>query len=256
MLPEFFTRTLRILMLLGGMLFAQSASATFHLWVLSELYSNADGTVQYIELSTLDNDQEFVSGFAISASQGASTHTFTIPSDLPTGTAGHKFLVGTQGFAGLGIVAPDYIVPNGFLFLPNGSVDFAGVDSVTYGALPADGVHAIDRNGNSVVNAPTNFAGASGSIALPNQASISDARVFAYAEANYPSLFAGAAMAGQYLQYNYRYYQDSGNYLGIDTSGVIYILGPYTGGVITAVGPVEFFRSYITAWEATMGIVY
>ena len=30
-----------------------------------------------------------------------------------------------------------------------------------------------------------------------------DARVFAYGEANYPTIFTGAATAGQYLQYNY-----------------------------------------------------
>lgn len=164
MLPEFLTHTLRISILLGSVLFAQSASASFHLWQLSELYSNSSGTVQYIELSTSAGGQEFVSGHAISASQGASIHTFSFPTDLPGDTSDHKFLIGTQGFASLGIVTPDYIVPNGFLFQPNGSVNFAGVDSVTYSALPTDGVHALNRNGNSVVNAPANFSGITGSI--------------------------------------------------------------------------------------------
>lgn len=77
------------------------------------------------------------------------------------------------------------------------------------------------------------------------------ARVFAYGEENYPTIFTGSATAGQYLQYNYRYYQASGNYLAMDTAGVIYILGPYTGNVITSVGPVDSLLSYITAWEAT-----
>lgn len=79
---------------------------------------------------------------------------------------------------------------------------------------------------------------------------ISDDRVFAYAEANYSSLFAGTPTAGQYLQYNYRYYPASGNYLAVDTAGVIYILGPYTGNVITDVSPVESLRGHITEWEA------
>lgn len=157
-------RTLRILILLGSALFAQSASATFHLWTLSELYSNASGTVQYIELSTFSSGQEFLSGHAITASQGTTTHTFNFPTDLPGDTAGHKFLIGTQGFADLGIVTPDYVVPNGFLFQTNGIVNFAGVDSVSYGALPVDGVNAMDRSGARVVNAPTNFAGATGTI--------------------------------------------------------------------------------------------
>jgi hypothetical protein len=83
---------------------------------------------------------------------------------------------------------------------------------------------------------------------------ISDARVFAYAEANYASLFAGTATSGQTTyqgnSYNYRYYPVSQNYLAVDTSGVISILGPVSGGVVSAVGPVESFRSVITTWEA------
>ena len=251
MYSEFAARSLRTLILLGGMLFAQSASATFHLWVLSELYSNAGGTVQYIELSTAAGGQEFLSGHAISASQGSVIHTFNFPTDLPGDTAGHKFLIGTQGFANLGIVTPDYIVPNGFLFLSNGSVNFAGVDSVNYSALPTDGVNALNRNGNSVTNAPTNFAGKTGVIPAASS-SISDAQVFAYAEANYPSIFTGAATAGRYQQYNYRYYPASGNYLAVvDATGMIYILGPVSGGVITSVGAVSSFAGVITAWEAT-----
>ena len=164
MSPELFTRTLRICILLGSALIAQSASPAFHLWQLSEIYSNASGTVQYIELSTFDGGQEFIGGHAISASQGASINTFNFPADLPGDTSDHMFLIGTQAFANLGIVAPDYIVPDGFLFLTNGSVNFAGVDSIAYSALPTDGVHALDRSGNSVVNAPTNFAGITGSI--------------------------------------------------------------------------------------------
>ena len=80
---------------------------------------------------------------------------------------------------------------------------------------------------------------------------ITDNQVFAYAEANFPGIFTGAATAGQYQQYNYRYYQASGNYLAIDTSGVISILGPYTGGLVNAIGPVSAFEGAIVAWEAT-----
>ena len=81
---------------------------------------------------------------------------------------------------------------------------------------------------------------------------ISDARVFAYAEANFSSIFAGAPTSGQYEQYDYRYYPDSQNFLGIDTSGVVNLFGPFTADALTPVGQVESFRSYITDWEATM----
>lgn len=90
-----------------------------------------------------------------------------------------------------------------------------------------------------------NAAGAAASCIL-----ISNDRVFAYAEANYPTLFTGTATAGQYQQYDYQYYQASQNYLAVDTSGMIFLLGSYTNGAITPVGQVESFRSYITDWEA------
>jgi DNA-binding beta-propeller fold protein YncE len=79
---------------------------------------------------------------------------------------------------------------------------------------------------------------------------ISNARVFAYAEASFPSVFAGTGTAGVYQQYKYRYYPASGNYLAVDTSGVIFILGTYTHGELNTVGPVESFRASISAWEA------
>lgn len=80
---------------------------------------------------------------------------------------------------------------------------------------------------------------------------ISDARVFAYAEANYPNIFAETGTTGLYQQYNYRYYPASENYLAIDTSGVISMLGSSTKNVLLTIGPVESFRSLITAWEST-----
>lgn len=85
---------------------------------------------------------------------------------------------------------------------------------------------------------------------------ITDDQVFAYAEANYSTIFTGKATAGQYKQYNYRYYPTSGNYLAVDTSGVISIFGPYTGNVMTPVGPKTLFADIITAWEATRNVSF
>jgi hypothetical protein len=81
---------------------------------------------------------------------------------------------------------------------------------------------------------------------------ISADEVFAYAEAIYSDLFPGIAFPGLYPPYNYRHYPDSGYYLAIDTSDVIYLLGPSTNNAPTAVGPVESFRSDITNWKATV----
>lgn len=79
---------------------------------------------------------------------------------------------------------------------------------------------------------------------------VTDAQVFAYAEANFPTLFPGSPIAGQFQQYNYRYYPGSDCYLAVDTAKVIFMLGTCTGGVLTSVGPVSAFADAITAWEA------
>jgi endonuclease G len=88
-------------------------------------------------------------------------------------------------------------------------------------------------------------------LAITPADSPANSRVFAYAEANFPSIFTDAGTAGQYQQYLYRYYPASGNYLGIDPDGNIVILGPFTGNVLSTVGNVADYQSAITAWEVT-----
>ena len=78
---------------------------------------------------------------------------------------------------------------------------------------------------------------------------ISGDRVFSFAEAKFPSIFTGLPTSGQFQQYNYRYYPASGNYLAVDTLGTVFILGPYTGGVLSTVGPAASFETAILEWE-------
>jgi hypothetical protein len=138
---------------------------SFHLFHINELYSNADGSVQFIEFVGDANGQEFWAGNSLISSNGAQTNTYNFATNLPSSsTFGKTVLVATQGFADLGIVTPDYIVPNGFLFTGGGTVTFPGMDSVTHAALPTDGTSSINRGGTIGTNSPTNFAGASGTV--------------------------------------------------------------------------------------------
>jgi len=135
------------------------------LWQINEIYSNADGSVQFIELITASSGQQFVTGQAMTSSQGAATYTLNVTTDLPGDSANKTFLIGTQGFAALNIVAPDYVVPNGFLFTGGGTLNWgSGADIVSYASLPTDGKLSINRAGATAINSPTNFAGATGSI--------------------------------------------------------------------------------------------
>lgn len=142
----------------------------FHLFSINEVYSNADGTVQYVELLGLSNGQNFLSGHTLTVGvQGAFFTSFTFPTNLPDGfTNGKTVLIATQGFADLGLVTPDYIIPAGFLAIgstPGTSLNFGeGSDTFNYTNLPADGVTSLSGNGSAQMNSPRNYAGQTGTI--------------------------------------------------------------------------------------------
>jgi len=141
---------------------------SFHLYQINELYSNADGSIQFIEMTVGSNNGEnFWSGHSITVGQGGTSHSFVFPADLPSQlTANTKVLIATQGFANLGIVSPDYIVPANFLFTDGGTVNYAGVDFLNYAQLPTDGATSVNRNGATAMPSPTNFGGDTAALSL------------------------------------------------------------------------------------------
>ena len=157
---------------------ALPALASYHTFQIQEIFSNADGTIQYVVLhESLGADGENrLGGHTLTALDGGATRTYTFPTDLPGGscdyyscmaapTAHRHVLIGTAGFAALGLVDPDYVVPNGFIPL-SGTLDYAGVDVMAYASLPTDGVSAMNRSGDIVPNFATNFAGVSAAAAV------------------------------------------------------------------------------------------
>lgn len=155
---------------------ASPARAAFHLWNLQELYSNSSGTLQFIELSTPNNGQTVVGGKSISVSNiGASlTNSFTIPANIAAPTAGKTLLFGTAGIQAAGGPAPDYILPNGFLFTAGGSINFFGANSGAYTALPTNGSASRiwSTGGNNTINSPRNYAGQTGVVVVPEPTSM------------------------------------------------------------------------------------
>ncbi|SDX12213.1 calcium-binding protein [Nitrosomonas oligotropha] len=140
---------------------------TFHVFHINEVYSNAAGTVQFIEFVGDANDQDEWAGHTITSTDDVTTHTYNIATNLPSeATLNKSVLVATQGFADLGIVTPDYIIPNGFLFIGHGTVTFPGMigGKITYAGLPTDGIKSLNPDSSSGINSPTNFSGKTGSV--------------------------------------------------------------------------------------------
>lgn len=148
-------------------LWASLAQAAFHLFRLEQLYSNADGSVQFVVLQNgSSNGENLWGGNTLRATPtGGAQRIFIFETDLPSAsTANKKVLVATPGFSALGIVTPDYVMPANFLPTGGGTVNYAGVSQMTYAALPTDGVNALLSSGAVVPNVATNFFGQSASV--------------------------------------------------------------------------------------------
>ena len=145
-----------------------TARADFHLWKFAEIYSNASGTVQFIELSNLENGETLLGGQKL-RSQG---QTFTFPADLPAGTPteNRRLLLATPGYFNLrGVPTADYnLGVNSFFSIAGDTLNFAGgLDVLTFSGaqLPTDTRNSLLRlavGNGSGVNSPTNVAGAAG----------------------------------------------------------------------------------------------
>lgn len=173
--PQTAHRALALLALTTMLVAAGPASAKNHLWKFTELFSNADGTIQYIEMQECcGSDVEVQMASADLVSNG---HVYQFPNNLVGPTAHTWILIATAGFAALpGAPTPDFILPDGFFDPAGDTLRYRfGTDVVTIdaGELPTDGVHSLERVGFSGsnfevgVNSPINFAGDTGSVSIP-----------------------------------------------------------------------------------------
>ncbi len=152
-------------MLLGVMVALALGSArvaAFATFAIESIYSNADGSIQFVVLHEKSGQlaQDQWSGRTLAMTRPGIARTFTFPVNLPhANTAGARVLVATQGLAALGLLSPDYVMPDRFLAAEGGTLDFAGADQAAYGPLPTDGATAASRNGVSINAVASNFAG-------------------------------------------------------------------------------------------------
>ena len=148
---------------------AKAEQTSFHLWSLREIYTDASGDLQFIELFTTSGFEQFIAGHQIHVSNpgGTLTHTFTIPSNLSGSTANRALLFGTAGIQAFGAPAPNFIIPNDFLFPEGGTITFFGVNSGPYTPLPTDGIQSRIWGDGNAVNSPQNYAGQVGAIVVP-----------------------------------------------------------------------------------------
>ena len=158
----------------GGMAFAGA-----HTWKVNEVFSNADGTIQFVELREVGGGagETGVPGHQVTSN----TKSFTIPLPaLATPTSFRSLLFATPAFAAIpGAPTPDYIFPAAThvpFFSTAGGADlfrYVAFDNwnVPAGAIPLDGFNSFNRSDAEGLpftgpNTPTNYAGNTATIDL------------------------------------------------------------------------------------------
>jgi hypothetical protein len=150
-------------MLLVG---AKNALAGAHTWDVNEVFSNAAGNIQFVELREANGTpgETGVNGQNLTSTG----ETFPIGgSALTPPTTNKFFLIATPDFAALpGAPTPDRILPAGnipFFSTGGDTVSYGPYDSWNFGAVPTDGVNSLNRLGGPA-NSPTNYAGQTGQV--------------------------------------------------------------------------------------------
>lgn len=156
----------------------QPSQADFDQWQINEVFASADGSIQFIELSTSAANQQDLRGQFLVATDGVSQqqNSLVFPSNLIGETANTSVLIATDGFALLTGLTPDFVIDAGFLPLAGGSLNFAdGTSTVVYeaGQLPQNGIQSINGQVEPQLASPKSFAAfTADNIQVPIRASV------------------------------------------------------------------------------------
>ena len=137
-----------------------------HTWDFNELFSNAAGNIQFIELVEANGTagETNVNGHFITSN----ANSFLIPGPPLIPPTSNRFLLfATADFAALdGAPTPDYIIPPNFFSIGGDTMNYTPWDTLFFpaGRLPINGTLSMDRGLAPGANSPTNYAGLSGNV--------------------------------------------------------------------------------------------
>ena len=146
---------------------AGAAFAGIHTWDVVEVFSNADGTIQYVEL--LDRG---TTGGELGVGNGAlssSLHAISWSNGPVTGpTNGRSYLIATAAFAALpGAPVPDVIIPPAnvpFFNIAGDTIAFGPYDTLVVPAVPTNGTDSYTEFIGVGPNTPKNYANVEGNV--------------------------------------------------------------------------------------------
>lgn len=138
-----------------------------HSWRISEIFSNADGTIAFIELKEVFGG---VGEYSVTTLDSLTSPVYTFPGFISCGGCSTSFanlLVATQGFADLpGAPPPDYILPDSFFSVVSDTLKYSIYHTLPIVSVPTNGVNSLVVDGvtpwlatSAAVNSPTNLNG-------------------------------------------------------------------------------------------------
>lgn len=148
-----------------------SAFAGGHTWRVHEIFTNASGTVQFIEVweSAGTNGETGTAGHSVTST----TNSKLITANVAAPTAFKTLLFGTAAYDALpNSPTPDYIIPAGFFNPAGDTIGYSGLDTwvVPGGSIPTDGINSLTVTNHSThafvsgPNSPKNLAGVVGGV--------------------------------------------------------------------------------------------
>jgi hypothetical protein len=165
-----------------------SSNAQLAGWTIAEIYSSANGSVQFIELSTQPAAGGLLSaGYQFNSQNSSATqsHSYATGVSQFSGGGFQYLLFANSGFTQLpGAITPDYIIPNNFLFSPAGNLNVQTISdqfgsSLSYSDLPTDGLHGLNASGSVVLTIAENNAGQIFAVPEPTTLALADLGGFA-----------------------------------------------------------------------------
>jgi hypothetical protein len=148
---------------------AAPAHAGSHTWVVTEVFSDPSGTIQFIEMTECCGGagEIGVNGHSLTSN---SVTTYVIPGpSLTPPTSNRRLLFATAAFACLpGAPTPNYIIPDNFFNPAGDTITYVPWNSWTFGPVPTNCTSSLQRdltgNVTTGTNNPVNYAGTQGSV--------------------------------------------------------------------------------------------
>ncbi len=151
--------------------FSLVADASHHNWRVVEVFTNEDGTLQFIQMESERENETNLSCCLFTSSNTATgaSISYAFPSDLAEDSLDKNLLLGTAGIEAAYGIRPDYIIPDNYLFPTNGGIQYN--EPVLWDQLPTDGINSLNIVAGQQSIAPatlTNFDGQTVTLPVDN----------------------------------------------------------------------------------------